>query len=342
MAGSRRWTRRLGWWRSRRRSESRGVVPAPRHRPGLDRADAAHTRARRARDDVQGPRATLFDCATTSLRQLDLAEADPAHASRHLTFVFVGAGYAGRRGARRDCGSSSRTPCPTTGARGVPRRWVLVDAGPGILGEVPRQLAEHATARLQRDGVEILTSTTLAAVDAQAVTLGDGRRLDTATLVWTAGVTAHPVVRDLGLPLDRRGRIVVDGSLQVRGHPGRLGPRGLRRRAQRGDARAARSTDLPARRAPGTGRGRLTARCDPAVRLSQHRRRRDTWPRPGGRAGLPPPRSRAAGRPGHPRLPPQRGPGSVPAAAGAERRAAVDVLRRDIAELGTLDAQRVS
>ena len=49
------------------------------------------------------------------------------------------------------------------------------------------------------------------------MTLADGQRLDTATLVWTAGVVTNPVVRTLGLPLDERGRIVVDSSLQVMG-----------------------------------------------------------------------------------------------------------------------------
>ena len=49
------------------------------------------------------------------------------------------------------------------------------------------------------------------------MTLADGGRLDTATLVWTAGVVTNPLVRTLGLPLDERGRIVVDSSLRVSG-----------------------------------------------------------------------------------------------------------------------------
>ena len=152
------------------------------------------------------------------LRQLDLAEADPRHASRHLVFVFVGAGYAGVEALAelRQLVEDAVHHYPAL--RDVPQRWVLVDAGPGILGEVPRPLADHTTARLRRHGVEILTSSTVASVDARGVTLDDGRRIDTATLVWTAGVVANPVVSSLGLPLDRSGRIVVDSSLRVRGH----------------------------------------------------------------------------------------------------------------------------
>jgi NADH dehydrogenase len=52
-------------------------------------------------------------------------------------------------------------------------------------------------------------------VEAGAVTLSDGTRLATETLVWTAGVTPNPVLRDLGVPLDERGRVMVDASLRV-------------------------------------------------------------------------------------------------------------------------------
>lgn len=54
-------------------------------------------------------------------------------------------------------------------------------------------------------------------VEAHAVTLSDGTRIETDTVVWTAGVTPNPLVAQLGLPLDERGRIVVDSSLRVEG-----------------------------------------------------------------------------------------------------------------------------
>ena len=84
------------------------------------------------------------------LRQLDLAEADPRHASRHLVFVFVGAGYAGVEALAelRQLVEDAVHHYPAL--RDVRQRWVLVDAGPGILAEVPRPLADHTTARLRR------------------------------------------------------------------------------------------------------------------------------------------------------------------------------------------------
>ena len=235
------------------------------------------------------------------LRQLDLAEADPRNARRYLTFVFVGAGYAGVEALAelRQLVEDAVRHYPAL--RDARQRWVLVDAGPGILAEVPRPLADHTTAQLRRHGVEILTSSTVASVEARAVTLTDGRRLDTATLVWTAGVVPNPLLRTLGLPLDERGRIVVDSSLRVSRPLGHLGPRGLRRRTERRHARKARSAHLPARRAPGTRGGRVTRGRDRALRLPQHRRGRHPGPRPGSRAGVPPARARAAGRPDHAR-----------------------------------------
>ena len=37
--------------------------------------------------------------------------------------------------------------------------------------------------------------------------------------MWTAGVRGHPGLSQLGLPVDERGRVIVDGSLRVDGLP---------------------------------------------------------------------------------------------------------------------------
>jgi NADH:ubiquinone reductase (H+-translocating) len=92
---------------------------------------------------------------------------------------------------------------------------VLVDGGPKLLAEVPQRLAGYTDGLLRRRGVELRLETRLDEVDGDAVTLSDGTRIDTETLVWTAGVAPNPLLRDLGLPLDERGRVVVDSSLRV-------------------------------------------------------------------------------------------------------------------------------
>ena len=153
------------------------------------------------------------------LRELEAADAarDDAQAAAHLTFVFVGAGYAGVEALAElsDLVADALRWYPRL--RAAPQRWVLVDAAAKILPEIPTRLGEYAARELARRGVEIRTSTTLESLVAAEATLSDGTRIPTHTLVWTAGVRAHPLLAELGLPLDERGRVRVDPLLRVEG-----------------------------------------------------------------------------------------------------------------------------
>ena len=95
---------------------------------------------------------------------------------------------------------------------------MLVDAAPKILPEIPPRLGEYAARELARRGVEIHVSTTLESVTADEAVLSNGEHIATHTLVWTAGVKAHPTLGQLGVPLDERGRVRVDPLLRVEGH----------------------------------------------------------------------------------------------------------------------------
>ena len=149
------------------------------------------------------------------LRRLELAAVGDTE--RQLTFVFVGAGYAGVEALAElsDLVRDALRYYPTLA--GVPQRWVLVDAAPKILAEIPKRLGEYATRELAGRGVEIRVGTTLESLDAHEAVLSTGERIPTATLVWTAGVKANPLLGALGLPLDERGRVVVDELLRVDG-----------------------------------------------------------------------------------------------------------------------------
>ena len=98
------------------------------------------------------------------------------------------------------------------------QRWVLVDAAPKILPEIPPRLGEYAARELARRGVEIHVSTTLESISESEAVLSNGEHIPTHTLVWTAGVKANPALSELGVPLDERGRVRVDPLLQVEGH----------------------------------------------------------------------------------------------------------------------------
>jgi NADH dehydrogenase len=153
------------------------------------------------------------------LRRLELAEAarTAAHRRRELTFVFVGAGYAGVEALAElsDLVRDALRYYPAL--RDEPQHWVLVDAAPKILAEIPTRLGEYAQRQLARRGVDIRVATTLEEAGPGYVRLSDGERILTRTLVWTAGVKANPQLAQLGLPVDERGRVVVDATLRVEG-----------------------------------------------------------------------------------------------------------------------------
>src|SRR6186997_2782896 len=153
------------------------------------------------------------------LRQLEAADAelDAGEARAHLGFVFVGAGYAGVEALAElsDLANDALRWYPRL--RGVPQPWVLVDAAPKILAEIPTRLGDYAAKELAGRGVEIHVSTMLESFDGEVAVLSNGTRIPARTLVWTAGVKASPDVGVFGMPLDERSRVRVDSFLRVEG-----------------------------------------------------------------------------------------------------------------------------
>ena len=154
------------------------------------------------------------------LRRLEAADAAPDESLRRrdLSFVFVGAGYAGVEALAElsDLVRDALRYYP--GLRDAPQRWVLVDAAPKILPEIPSRLGEYAARKLTGRGVDIFVETTLDSVEANVAQLSNGERIPTHTVVWTAGVKANPMLAQLGLPLDERGRVRTNETLRVEGH----------------------------------------------------------------------------------------------------------------------------
>ena len=132
------------------------------------------------------------------LRRLEAAVVaeDDEERLHELTFVFVGAGYAGVEalGELSDLVRDALRHYPEL--KGAQQRWVLVDAAPKILPEIPTRLGEYAAAQLLSRGVEINVGTTLEAAEPEAAVLSSGERIPTRTLVWTAGVMANPHLSD--------------------------------------------------------------------------------------------------------------------------------------------------
>src|SRR5438874_11829239 len=122
------------------------------------------------------------------LRRLEAAAAAPteAHRRRELSFVFVGAGYAGVEALAElsDLARDALRFYPDT-IRATPQHWVLVDAAPKILPEIPSRLGEYAAEQLKRRGIDIRVNTTLESVGEHEAVISDGDRIRTSTVVWT-------------------------------------------------------------------------------------------------------------------------------------------------------------
>jgi NADH:ubiquinone reductase (H+-translocating) len=153
------------------------------------------------------------------IQTLERAETVDDDETRHalLTYVVVGAGYAGLEGVAEleDFAADVVDMYPRSRLHGL--RFMLVEARERVMMEISPPLAEFAAAELRRRGIEIRTNTTIERVSADSLELSTGEVVPTRTLAWTAGVTPHPVVRRLGLPLDGSGRITADRFCQVPG-----------------------------------------------------------------------------------------------------------------------------
>lgn len=173
------------------------------HAPGLKTLDDALNIRRRV--------LTAFERAE--------AEADPDTRAAWLTFAIVGAGPTGVELAGT-LAEIARHTLHGEFRRADPRqaRVLLLEAGPRVLSSFPEALSAKAQRQLERLGVEVRTGVPVSAIDADGVTLGEAR-IAARTVLWAAGVAASPLARDLGAPLDRAGRVLVDPDLRVPGHP---------------------------------------------------------------------------------------------------------------------------
>jgi len=153
---------------------------------------------------------------------------DPERRQKLLTFVVVGAGPTGVEMAGQIAELADHT------LRGAFRhidstkaRVILLEGADAVLPPMGPKLGLKAQKRLEKMGVEVQLGAMVTDVDRNGLTVkykdGTVKRIESATKVWSAGVAASPLGRDLstqtGVELDRAGRVKVGPDLTVPGNP---------------------------------------------------------------------------------------------------------------------------
>jgi NADH dehydrogenase len=153
---------------------------------------------------------------------------DPARREKLLTFTVVGAGPTGVEMAGQIAELADHT---LKGAfrhiDSTQARVILLDGLSAVLPPMGEKLGKKAQARLEKMGVEIQLNAMVTDVDRNGITVKDSdgtvRRIESSTKVWSAGVSASPLGRDLAdqsdVELDRAGRVKVLPDLSVPGYP---------------------------------------------------------------------------------------------------------------------------
>ncbi|GAB2667874.1 NAD(P)/FAD-dependent oxidoreductase [Gordonia jinhuaensis] len=153
---------------------------------------------------------------------------DPEERARLLTFVVVGAGPTGVELAGQISEMSDETLKGTfRNIDPTQAKVVLLDAAPAVLPPMGPKLGKKAADRLTKMGVDIQLNAMVVDVDYDGLVVkdkdGTTRRIESQCKVWSAGVSASPLGKQLaeqsGVELDRAGRVKVGADLALPDHP---------------------------------------------------------------------------------------------------------------------------
>ncbi|MDT5093983.1 MAG: hypothetical protein QOH60_3346 [Mycobacterium sp.] len=153
---------------------------------------------------------------------------DQSRREKLLTFTVVGAGPTGVEMAGQIAELAEHTLKGSfRSIDSTKARVILLDAAPAVLPPMGEKLGKKAAARLEKMGVEIQLGAMVTNVDRNGLTVKDSdgttRRIESACKVWSAGVSASPLGKQLAeqssVELDRAGRVKVLPDLTVPGHP---------------------------------------------------------------------------------------------------------------------------
>ncbi|WP_441231758.1 NAD(P)/FAD-dependent oxidoreductase [Tardiphaga sp. 215_C5_N2_1] len=141
--------------------------------------------------------------------------ADRPASSGRDTIVVAGGGFTGIEAA-----TEIPARLRTILGKDAKPRVIIVERNSAIapdMGEGPRPIIEEALRKL---GVKTRLGAGVASLDASGITLSDGERIETETVIWAAGIRAAPLTTQIPAERDNFGRLLVDRDLRVPSVPG--------------------------------------------------------------------------------------------------------------------------
>jgi NADH:ubiquinone reductase (H+-translocating) len=154
------------------------------------------------------------------LTAFERAEAteDAAERDANMTFVVVGGGPTGVE-------LSGAIPLIAHRALGPDfrkidtrkTRVILLEGGSRVLSTFPESISAVAARDLSELGVEVRVNSTVTGVSADGVMVG-AEFIPAKTVFWAAGNLPSPLGRQLGCPLHKGGRVIVEPDLTIPGH----------------------------------------------------------------------------------------------------------------------------
>jgi NADH:ubiquinone reductase (H+-translocating) len=149
------------------------------------------------------------------LEEADVEE-ERERRSRLLTVVVAGGGFAGIETAASlyDFVLESLPFYRNVSAADV--RMIVVHSGNIVLPELGPELGAYAQQKLSERGIQIITGTRVAGVSEQGVMLASGLLIPTTLIIWTAGTSPNPLLKDVTSALSA-GRLMVNEYLEVKG-----------------------------------------------------------------------------------------------------------------------------
>ncbi|MEO6836234.1 MAG: NAD(P)/FAD-dependent oxidoreductase [Candidatus Tumulicola sp.] len=152
---------------------------------------------------------------------LELADtiADAQRRRQLLTLVVVGGGFTGVETAGEIFELFRSVLRFYRRLRVADVKMILVEGGSVLLPGLPPKMGEYSRRILERRGIEVLTGGVVTSADEHGLNLASGRRIDSPTVIWSAGVAPSPAIAKTALPQTKRGAVETGRDMRVAEFP---------------------------------------------------------------------------------------------------------------------------